>query len=162
MLSIVEKEVDTLKDFINKRIISINLNDKSMEIVDYASEDLLDVDQAILFLTGPLTKSNLACGGRFNILAKRPKNGHLSISNSGGLWGRRLAYAGFDGLLIRGKSPNPVRIILDGRKGLENIEILDAGDLWTKPLIDINKDLRNLYGNKSSSFYIGPGGEKNS
>ena len=148
-----------LKNFAGK-IISIDLDNKSYELIDdYNVKDLMG-DEGILFLTGAMTGSNIATGGRYNILAKSLKTGELSISNTGGLWGRRLAYSGFKGVLIRGSADSPVRVVIDGRSEEKNITIEDAEDLWGKGSEDVNKCLKNIYGKDSSSIYIGVAGER--
>lgn len=148
-----------LKNFAEK-IISINLNDKSFDLIDdYNVEELMG-DEGILFLTGPMTGSNIATGGRYNILAKSLKTGELSVSNTGGLWGRRLAYAGFKGVLIRGSADSPVHVVIDGRSEDKKITIEDAEDLWGKGSEEVNKSLKSVYGKNSSSIYIGPAGER--
>ena len=148
-----------LKNFA-KKIISIDLNDKSFDLIDdYNVEELMS-DEGILFLTGPMTGSNIATGGRYNILAKSLKTGELSVSNTGGLWGRRLAYSGFKGVLIRGSADSPVRVLIDGRSEDKKITIEDAKDLWGKGSEEVNKSLKGMYGKDSSSIYIGPAGER--
>lgn len=148
-----------LKNFAGK-IISIDLNDKSFDLIDdYNVEELLH-DEGILCLTGPMTGSNIATGGRYNILAKSLKTGELSISNTGGLWGRRLAYSGFKGVLIRGSADSPVRVLIDGRSEDKKITIEDAKDIWGKGSEEVNKSLKSMYGKDSSSIYIGPAGER--
>lgn len=142
------------------KIISIDLENKSYELIDdYIVKDLMH-DEGILFLTGPITGSNIATGGRYNILAKSLKTGELSVSNTGGLWGRRLVYAGFKGVLIRGSADKPVRILINGRSEDKKITIEDAEDLWGKGSEEVNKSLKNMYGKDSSSIYIGPAGER--
>lgn len=148
-----------LKNFAGK-IISIDLNNKSYELIDeYNVKDLMG-DEGILFLTGAMTGSNIATGGRYNILAKSLKTGELSVSNTGGLWGRRLVYSGFKGVLIRGSADSPVRVVIDGRSEDKKIKVEDGKDLWGKGSEDVNKCLKNIYGKDSSSIYIGPAGER--
>lgn len=148
-----------LKNFAGK-IISIDLNNKSYELIDdYNVKDLMH-DEGILFLTGAMTGSNIATGGRYNILAKSLKTGELSVSNTGGLWGRRLVYSGFKGVLIRGSADSPVRVVIDGKSEDKKIKVEDAKDLWGKGSEDVNKCLKDIYGKDSSSIYIGPAGER--
>lgn len=148
-----------LKNFAGK-IISINLNDKSFDLIDdYNVEELMH-DGGIFFLTGAMTGSNIATGGRYNVLAKSLKTGELSVSNTGGLWGRRLVYSGFKGVLIRGSAGKPVRVLIDGRSEDKKITIEDAKDLWGKGSKEVNKCLKDMYGKDSSSIYIGPAGER--
>ena len=148
-----------LKNFAGK-FISIDLDNKSYELIDdYNVKDLMR-DEAILFLTGAMTGSNISTGGRYNILAKSLKTGELSVSNTGGLWGRRLIYSGFKGVLIRGSADSPVRVVIDGKSEDKKIKVEDAKDLWGKGSKEVNKCLKDIYGKDSSSIYIGPAGER--
>lgn len=148
-----------MKNFGGK-IISIDLENKSYELIDdYNLKDLMH-DEGILFLTGAMTGSNIATGGRYNILAKSLKTGELSVSNTGGLWGRRLVYSGFKGVLIRGSADSPVLVVIDGMPEDKKITIEDANDLWGKGSEEVNKCLKDVYGKDSSSIYIGPAGER--
>ena len=76
--------------------------------------DPLSPQAPLLFLTGPLTGTTGPAVGRFVVAGKSPATGLWAESNCGGFWGPELRKTGFDGVLITGKSPEPVYIsILD-------------------------------------------------
>ena len=70
--------------------------------------DPFDPVNPMLWITGPLTGSNGPTTGRFTICGRSPQTGLWGESNIGGFVGPELRYAGFDALLITGRSPEPV------------------------------------------------------
>jgi aldehyde:ferredoxin oxidoreductase len=73
-----------------------------------ADVDPLGPENVIILAAGPLTGTAAPCSGRMEITAKSPLTGLIGSGNTGGLWGARLRQAGFDLVLIRGRSPRPV------------------------------------------------------
>jgi aldehyde:ferredoxin oxidoreductase len=66
-----------------------------------------------------------------------------------------LKYAGFDGLILVGKSSKPVYLwICDG-----SVELLDARFLWGSGCFDTQKSLKGIHGSKIHVLCIGPAGE---
>lgn len=94
----------------------------------YMDQALHPYDQAapLLFMTGPLTGTVGPAVGRFVICGKSPATGLWGESNIGGFFGPELRAAGFDGLLILGRSPEP--IYLNIRDGV--VVIAPAEHLW--------------------------------
>ncbi len=82
-------------------------------------------DNLLLFAVGPITGSSFP-GSRMNVSGKSPHTGYLGDSNAGGHLGAELKFAGFDQIVIKGKSDKPVYIrIVD-----HEVEIRDAAHLW--------------------------------
>lgn len=67
-------------------------------------------------------------GQRFNASAKSPLTGILGDSNAGGHWGTELKYAGYDQLILEGKSDKPVYIFINN----DEVEFKDASHIWKK------------------------------
>ncbi|MFW9996253.1 MAG: aldehyde ferredoxin oxidoreductase family protein [Candidatus Odinarchaeota archaeon] len=118
--------------------------------------DPLGPDNAIVFMTGPLVGTPGPSTGRFTVSSKSPLTGLWGESNSGGKFGPELKFAGFDGLMITGKSEEPVYIqLIDGRATVEN-----ADSLWGKGFFETERILKGKQGlEKSSVAAIGQGGE---
>src|SRR5512137_2081640 len=77
--------------------------------------DALGPKNKLVFAPGPLTGTFAPSAGRFDVVTKGPLNGVLAASNSGGTFGPELKYAGYDALVIEGKSAKPVFLwIRDG------------------------------------------------
>ena len=94
----------------------------------YMDPSLDPYDQAapLLFMTGPLTGTVGPAVGRFVICGKSPATGLWGESNIGGFFGPELRTAGFDGLLILGRSQEPAYLFIhDGE-----VAITPAKHLW--------------------------------
>ena len=93
---------------------------------------------------------------RCDIAAKSPLTGALGDSNVGNFFAPELRLAGFDHLVIMGKSEKPVYLwISDGE-----IKILDAAHLWGKDTFETQRIIRKDHGDdKIQSLTIGVAGE---
>ena len=69
-----------------------------------AKTDPLSADNKIIWATGPLTGTMASTGGRYSVITKGPLTGAIACSNSGGYWGAELKMAGWDMIIIEGKS----------------------------------------------------------
>ena len=121
---------------------------------DFAA-DPLSPEALFILMNGPLTGIKLSGASRMNATARSPLTGGLAESSCGGYFPPALRYAGFDGLVIRGKSEKPVILYIDN----DSVSIEDAGFIWGKGILECTMDLRNKYGKKSTSLVIGPAGE---
>ena len=88
--------------------------------------------------------------------AKSPLTGAIGDSQCGGFFPAQMKYAGYDGIVIRGKSPKPVYLwIKDGE-----VEIRDASHLWGKITPDCEDMIKQELGDsKIEVLQIGPAGE---
>jgi len=85
-------------------------------------------ENKLLFVTGPLTGTMAATGGRYSVVTKGPLTGAIACSNSGGYFGAELKFAGWDMVIFEGAAPKPVYLLItDG-----HAELVDAGHLWGK------------------------------
>lgn len=80
----------------------------------------------LLFLNGPLTGSAGPAVGRFVVCGKSPATQLWAESNCGGFWGPELRKAGYDGLLVTGRSESPVYLWIND----DRAEIRPADHLW--------------------------------
>lgn len=88
--------------------------------------DPLSPEAPLLLATGPLTGTAGPAVGRMVVCARSPATQLWGESNVGGFIGPELRAAGFDGVLIHGRAPEPVYLWLhDGR-----LEIRSASHLW--------------------------------
>ncbi|MDP6081805.1 MAG: aldehyde ferredoxin oxidoreductase N-terminal domain-containing protein, partial [Arenicellales bacterium] len=67
-------------------------------------------------------------GGRYSVITKGPLTGCIACSNSGGYWGAELKFAGWDMVILEGKSKKPVYLFISD----DEATLLPAGDLWGK------------------------------
>ncbi|MDW8277296.1 MAG: aldehyde ferredoxin oxidoreductase family protein, partial [Anaerolineales bacterium] len=118
--------------------------------------DPLSPDNLLCFMNGPLTGSEANMSGRMAIVTKSPLTGTVTDSHHGGWSAARLRWAGFDGLLFKGKAEKPTyAYIHDGQ-----LELLDASEVWGKGVHDTVRYFKEKYGEKDLTVIaIGPAGE---
>ena len=114
----------------------------------------LDPDNLLFFMTGPLTGTLAPCSGRHVVCGRSPLTGFWGESHAGGHFGARLKYSGFDGVLIKGKSEQPV--VLHINNG--DPELIPADHLWGKLTGETQDQLKKDLGGVET-VCIGPAGE---
>src|SRR5512139_2033613 len=70
-------------------------------------EDALGPDNKLVFALGPVTGIAMQGASRFCVGAKSPLTGSIAKSESGGYWMAELKRAGFDAIVVEGKSEKP-------------------------------------------------------
>lgn len=90
--------------------------------------DPLGPDNPLLVLTGPLTASRLPAASRWTVSARSPLTGIWGEANVGGYFGARLKTAGYDGIVVTGRAPRPVYLLVDAGAA----RLAPAGDIWGK------------------------------
>ena len=118
--------------------------------------DPLGPDNVLIFLNGPIEGTKMPNAGRYEVITRSPLTGSYGEANSGGKWGVRLKKAGYDGVVFKGISPNPVYLNIDNGKA----ELLDAQFLWGKDSIEVDEMLKEVHGKRTASCCIGLAGEK--
>lgn len=118
--------------------------------------DALSPENVLVFATSPTTGAPISGSSRFSVNAKSPLTGAIGDSQGGGFFGVELRHAGFDAIVLTGKSPRPVYLwIHDGE-----FEIKDASGIWGKLTGDAQAIIRDELGDpKVRVALIGPGGE---
>ena len=121
------------------------------------SVDALAPENTLIFATGPLTGTNASCGARYMVVTKGPLTGCMTTSNSGGKWGPELKFAGYDLLILEGRSEKPVYLsIVD-----DDVQLCDAAHLWGKGVFETEDTIkRELALPDCSVAAIGQAGEK--
>jgi len=110
----------------------------------------------LVFSTGPYQAAEIAGAGRWVAAARSPLTGYWGESNSGGHAGPELKRAGFDAVVITGRSKKPVYLWINDGKA----EVRDASHLWGMDTADVTDALREEVGDsKASVAAIGPAGE---
>jgi aldehyde:ferredoxin oxidoreductase len=119
--------------------------------------DPLSPENKIIFSTGPLTGTLCPCSGSYEICFKSPLTNAFGESRSGGIFGPKMKYAGFDHIIIEGKSDKPIYIwIYNGE-----VEIKDAQHLYGKTVHETTEIiLEEVKDSQASIACIGPAGEK--
>jgi len=107
----------------------------------YPKVDPLSPDNKLIFATGPLTGTMASTGGRYSVITKGPLTGAIACSNSGGHWGAELKMAGWDMIILEGRSATPVYLHIEN----DNAELVDASDLWGKTTWDTEPTLKRKH-----------------
>ena len=89
--------------------------------------DALGPDNLLMFMTGPMTGTG-ASGTRWSAAFKSPHTGAWARTAMGGDMGPELKYAGWDGIIVTGKSDAPVYLSINNGK----VQFKDARQLWGK------------------------------
>lgn len=122
-----------------------------------AAVDPLGPDNLLVFATGVLTGATLAGSGRSVVGAKSPRHGGFGAAEVGGYWGAELAHAGWDAIVVQGRSSKPVYLWIRN----DVVEIRSAEHLWGTLTGDCQRSLRTeLADDRIRVTQIGPAGEK--
>ena len=117
--------------------------------------DPLSEGNKIVFSTGPLTGLPLPSSGKMVIASKSPLTGGYGDGNIGSMAAVHLRRAGYDVLIVEGKSERPCYIAIQDEK----VEILDGRDIWGKMSFEAQDSLEAKHGKNVGVLVIGPGGE---
>ncbi|GAH82995.1 unnamed protein product, partial [marine sediment metagenome] len=72
-----------------------------------------DADNKLIFAGGPLQGHPVPGSAKFSIISKSPLTNTYADSAAGARWGPLFKRAGYDVLVIQGKSENPVYIYIE-------------------------------------------------
>jgi len=118
--------------------------------------DPLGPENVLTLMTGVTTGAAISGQSRINANAKSPISGGIGDSQSGGFFPAELKFAGFDGIVIKGKSPKPVYLaIVDGRT-----ELREAAHLLGKKTGEVDDILHREVDPKAEILQHGPAAEK--
>jgi aldehyde:ferredoxin oxidoreductase len=121
-----------------------------------AGIDPLGPNNTLGFLTGPLTGTPALGGTRYTVVGKSPLTGGWGDANSGGYFGPRLKFAGYDAVFFIGISERPVYLFVNNGKA----ELRDAAYLWGKDTYETEDILKSELGTDVEIACIGLFGER--
>lgn len=114
-------------------------------------------DNKVIIATSVLTGSPVPGTSRFSVGSKSPITEGFADSEAGGFFGPELKFAGYDAVIVEGKSPKPCYIAITNEK----VEIRDASQLWGKETGPVQEAIREEMGDKRVRvLQTGPGGER--
>ncbi|NIS61643.1 MAG: aldehyde ferredoxin oxidoreductase [Proteobacteria bacterium] len=124
------------------------------EMTDERTEPL-SPENPLIFMAGPFTGTAVPLSGRHAVVSGSPLTGVFGESDVGGTWGANLKKAGFDGIIVTGRSEKAVYLwIHDGQW-----ELRDASHLWGKDTYEVDPILRGETNEKAAVSTIGQAGE---
>lgn len=119
--------------------------------------DPFSPENKIFFLTGPLQGTLTPYSPKFVVITKSPLTGTFTRTVCGGQWAPELKFAGYDGVIIEGRSPKPVYLFIDDEK----VETRDGSSLWGKTTGEAEKALKEELNDETVKVVsIGQAGEK--
>jgi aldehyde:ferredoxin oxidoreductase len=114
--------------------------------------DPLSPENVIILMVGPLTGTIASTMSRMANITKSPETGTMSDSYSGGYFPAELKFAGFDGIIVSGRSHKPTYIsVKDGRA-----ELKDASHLWGKGTFETTDAIVKESGGDPERYLDGP------
>lgn len=123
--------------------------------------DPLGPENHLIFSIGPVSGTSIWGSCRHGIFTKSPQTGFYSESYSGGTVGDQMAKSGYDAVVIRGASKEPVWIEIND----QGATFHPAKDLWGLETYETEDRVRHLLSRKtpdqkkSGIMVIGPAGE---
>ncbi|MBW2657138.1 MAG: aldehyde:ferredoxin oxidoreductase, partial [Deltaproteobacteria bacterium] len=118
--------------------------------------DPLSPENMLLIGVGPLTGTLLPASAFMTLSGKSPMTGILGDSAAGGHFGAEIKQAGYDQIVMTGRSPNPCYLLIAD----DHVEIRDASHLWGLDIWQTTAAIRqDLNDNAIQIAAIGPAGE---
>jgi len=163
--NIDKKELDPkdLQDFVGGRGLGMKL---LWDTLKKPGVDPLSPENPLLFMAGPFCGFPIPSSSRTCVVTKstitspqKSKYKHastISYSNMGGFFGPEIRFAGYDGIMIRGRASGPVYLYVDD----DRVEIRDAKKYWGMGTDPFDRTfIEELGDRRFKTCYIGPAGE---
>jgi len=117
--------------------------------------EVLSPENKLVFAAGPLSGLPLPSSGKLLVASKSPLTGGYGDGNLGSWASVKLRRAGYDALVLEGKSQKPSFLLVENEKA----EIMDDNDLWGLGTFETEEKLMKKYGKTAGVLVIGPAGE---
>jgi aldehyde:ferredoxin oxidoreductase len=127
-------------------------------LIDHLSQETgsLSAENILMIMNGPLCLTSAPSCERFVVCAKSPYTNLWGEANFGGSFGSGLKKAGFDGIIIKGKSENPVFLTIQN----QDCKILEAEHLWGLGIKETREQLKKDFpSTQVKTLCIGQAGE---
>ncbi len=118
--------------------------------------DPLGEDNKLLFLPGLMAGTKAIGFGRWIVMTKSPLTGALARSVGGGNFAAFMKFAGYDFILVEGRSERPCYVLIHE----DGAEIRSADDLWGLDTQMTQLAIGQKHGKRTQTACIGPAGER--
>lgn len=120
----------------------------------------LDPQSVFVLMTSPLagTLASAASQGALCAKAATLPNEYVTTSLCGGGWSAELKRAGFDGLVVSGKAPEPSYLLVND--GIIEVKRAPLRQLWGADTAASREELWRRHGKRACVLTIGPAGEQ--
>jgi len=118
----------------------------------------LDPEAPLMLMTGPLAGTPAPSSSNLAVVSLNVNTPYaVATGHTHGYWAAYLRHAGYDGIIVTGRSDKPVYLWIDDDK----VEIRDAAAVWGKDTRDTERLIKRELGDeeKISVACIGPAGE---
>lgn len=150
-VKVQEIPLEIRKKFLGGRGLNMFLLAKSF----HRAHDAFSPENPLIFGAGLLT-GTLGFGSRINVTSRSPESGHIGDSNMGGDFGAELVRTGFSHLVITGRSPRPVYLLVRDHE----VEFHSARELKGLDAVETQIRIRSELGDSRVQVAcIGPAGE---
>jgi len=147
------EEIDS--DLIRMYLGGIGLASKILYEETGPQTQPLSPENVVIVSAGMLNGTDAPTSYRSEVTTKSPLTGIVGSGNFGGLFGSKLRRAGFEAVVLTGKSKSPVYLAIDG----SHIELKSAAHLWGKDTWETTDAIRKELGEDFSVMAIGQAGE---
>jgi aldehyde:ferredoxin oxidoreductase len=114
-------------------------------------------DAPIILMTGPFAGTGVSTASRLVVGCKSPSTGTLDDSYVGGSFAPEMKFAGYDAIIIKGKSAEPTVVTI--RDGV--VEFQPAlPDYWGMKTSAVEAAMRRDFDPGAKTLSIGPAGER--
>ncbi|MEM3796907.1 MAG: aldehyde ferredoxin oxidoreductase family protein [Candidatus Bathyarchaeia archaeon] len=121
-----------------------------------AGVDPLGPENKLVISVGPLTGTKVQSASRWVAQFKSPLTGIYCRSVGGGCFGAELKFAGYDAIVVEGKSEKSTYVWIND----DNVEFRDASKVWGLNTMATRDILLEETDRKARMVTIGPAGEK--
>lgn len=121
-----------------------------------ANIDPFSPENILVIANGLLTGAPVSTATRYVVSARSPLTMGYGEFEAGGFWGPELKMAGFEAIIVKGKSKEPVYLWIQD----DQIEIRSAKHLWGQQTAEVQEAIRvELDDHRIRVLQIGPAGE---
>jgi len=112
-------------------------------------------DNPVFLMTGPFAGTNVSTASRLVVGAKSPTTGILDDSYVGGSFAPEMKFAGYDAIVVTGKSASPTLVWIKD----DEVRFLPAEKYWGLKTSGVEEALRRDLDPHAKVLSIGPAGE---
>ncbi|MEM0111890.1 MAG: aldehyde ferredoxin oxidoreductase family protein, partial [Candidatus Parvarchaeota archaeon] len=143
---------ELVEDFIGGRGFGIKI------LFDELSSgvDPLSPENKLVFTIGPLAGTKVQSASRWIAQFKSPLTNAYCRSVGGGFFGAELKFAGYDAIIVEGRSEKPVYVWVNDDK----VEFRDASLVWGMTTLATKEFLLEETDGRARMVMIGPAGER--
>ncbi len=150
-LSTGKSEIKPLNDDVRQYIGGKGYSTRMLYDMTEPGIDALGPDNPLIFGTGPYNGTYGVQSTRFSVVAKSPLTGAIGNATCGGDFANTMKKAGYDFIVIRGKSEKPVYLDVNE----EGATVKPADEYWGMTTGEVQKQ----FPKGTHAAVIGPAGE---